>query len=362
MSGLDGVVVADTALSRIDGERGELVIAGYTVEELAAQHGFAAVAALLWTGDPGRGPEVERALGAGRVAAHARLAGLGDALEAPAAMDALRAAVGHLEPPAAEDVAGLARIVAATGVFFAAWSRLRAGEAPLPPDPAAEHGADVVRLLRGAPDAARARALERYWVTVVDHGFNASTFAARVVASTRSDAVSAVVAALGALKGPLHGGAPGPVLDMLDAVGVADPEVARRWVEGELGAGRRIMGMGHRVYRSRDPRATVLEEAARQLGAESPGVRGRLALASCVERAAEEVLAARYPTRPLKANVEFYTATLLEAIGLPREGFTAAFACGRVAGWLAHVLEERRVGRLIRPRARYVGREPVSSA
>ncbi|MCA8920233.1 MAG: citrate synthase/methylcitrate synthase, partial [Planctomycetes bacterium] len=247
-------------------------------------------------------------------------------------------------------------------VFFAAWSRLRAGEAPLPPDPAAEHGADVVRLLRGAPDAARARALERYWVTVVDHGFNASTFAARVVASTRSDAVSAVVAALGALKGPLHGGAPGPVLDMLDAVGVADPEVARRWVEGELGAGRRIMGMGHRVYRSRDPRATVLEEAARQLGAESPGVRGRLALASCVERAAEEVLAARYPTRPLKANVEFYTATLLEAIGLPREGFTAAFACGRVAGWLAHVLEERRVGRLIRPRARYVGREPVSSA
>lgn len=361
MAGLDGVVVADTALSRIDGELGRLVIAGHTVDDLAQRYGYAAVAALLWRGDAGRSPEVEAALGAGRVAAHALLPRLGDALEAPDAMDALRAAMGHLPGPA-EDLAGLAGIAGACGVFFAAWNRLRAGQALLAPDPAAGHAADVVRLLRGSPDLARARALERYWVTVVDHGFNASTFAARVVASTRSDAVSAVVAALGALKGPLHGGAPGPVLDMLDAVGVADPAAARTWVEAELAAGRRIMGMGHRVYRSRDPRARVLELVARQLGNESPGVRERLALAACVEQAGEAVLAERYPGRPLKANVEFYTATLLEAIGLGREAFSAAFACGRVVGWLAHVLEEREVGRLIRPRARYVGPEPVSPA
>ncbi|MEZ6186295.1 MAG: citrate synthase [Planctomycetota bacterium] len=361
MSGLDGVVVADTATSRIDGELGELVIAGWPVERLAATHDLAGVAALLWTGDLSRRDEVARALGAGRVAAHALLPSLGAALEAPDAMDALRAATGHLTPPAAEDPAGLAQVAAAPGVFLAAWLRRRAGEAPLAPDPDADHAADVVRLVRGAPDAARARALDAYWVTVVDHGFNASTFAARVVASTRSDAVSAVVAALGALKGPLHGGAPGPVLDMLDAVGRADPDLARRWVEGELAAGRRVMGMGHRVYRSRDPRARVLEAAARELGAAAPGARERLQLAACVEAAAEAVLAERYPGRPLKANVEFYTATLLEAIGLPREAFSATFACGRVVGWLAHVLEERAVGRLIRPRARYVGPEPATT-
>jgi citrate synthase len=213
-------------------------------------------------------------------------------------------------------------------------------------------------MFRGAPpSSAEAAALDAYLVTVADHGLNASTFAARVVASTGSDAVSAVVAALGALKGPLHGGAPGPVLDMLDAIGAADR--ARPWLEAELAAGRRIMGMGHRIYRVRDPRAFVLERALAGLEAEDGGRAGRggarVRLAREVEAAAEALLGARHAARPIKANVEFYTAVLLEALGLDRAAFSPMFAVGRVAGWVAHVVEQRRTGRLIRPAARYVG-------
>jgi citrate synthase len=191
---------------------------------------------------------------------------------------------------------------------------------------------------------------------------NASTFTARVVASTGSDLWSAVVAAVGALKGPLHGGAPGPVLDMLDAIGA--PDRAAAWLEGELQAGRRIMGMGHRIYRVRDPRALVLERAMERLEAARPNKdarpgEDRLVLARAVEQAAEGVLRRRYPDRPLRANVEFYTAVLLDAVGLPRALFTPTFAVGRVAGWCAHVQEQRQTGRLIRPASRYVGPRPA---
>jgi citrate synthase len=184
---------------------------------------------------------------------------------------------------------------------------------------------------------------------------NASTFAARVVTSTGSDLVSAVVAGIGALKGPLHGGAPGPVLDMLDGVGT--PEKAASWLEGELLAGRRIMGMGHRIYRVRDPRAAVLERAIERL--ETAGIStGRLQLARAVEHAAQDVLRRRHPDRPLHANVEFYTAVLLDTLGLPRGMFTPTFTVGRVAGWCAHSVEQTRTGRLIRPASRYVGAAP----
>ena len=185
---------------------------------------------------------------------------------------------------------------------------------------------------------------------------NASTFTARVVASTASDLISAVVAAVGALKGPLHGGAPGPVLDMLDAIGT--PANAEAWLLGELAAGRRIMGMGHRIYRVRDPRAAVLETAVKPLSNASAGGGRNLALARAVEAAAAKILAERKPDRPLAANVEFYTAVLLDAVGLPREQFSSTFGVGRVAGWCAHVLEQRRVGKLIRPASTYVGPTP----
>jgi citrate synthase len=205
------------------------------------------------------------------------------------------------------------------------------------------------------PDPARAAALDAYLVTVAEHGMCASTFTARVVASTRSDLVSAVVAAVGALKGPLHGGAPGPVLDMLDAIG--EPERAEAWLEGELAARRRIMGLGHRVYRVRDPRAAVLEAAVERL--EAAGVASRyLRLARAVERAAVEVLARRHPERRLETNVEFYTAVILDAVGFDRELFTPTFAAARTVGWLAHAEEQLAEGRIIRPDQRYVGPRP----
>lgn len=202
------------------------------------------------------------------------------------------------------------------------------------------------------PAPASVRGLDAYLCCVVDHGMNASTFTARVVASTGSDTVSAIVAAISALKGPLHGGAPGPVLDMLDAVDTAP--CARAWLETELAAGRRIMGMGHRVYQVRDPRAAALERAATML--EESGVSSeRLPLARAVERAAEQLLAERHPNRHLRANVEFYTAVLLDSLGIPRTLFSPMFAASRVVGWCAHVDEQRSVGRLIRPASVYVG-------
>jgi len=335
-AGLEGVVVAETVLSRVDGEAGRLVLRGQSLEAVAGRSSFEEGLGLMWGCDP-------PALGPARARAWALL-DRSRCLED--GMDELRRAVGGL-PASPPEV-----IAAAVGVAAASWIRRRAGREALPPAPGLGHAADLLRMIRGdeAPPEVVA-GLDTYLVTVVDHGLNASTFTARVVASTGSDDVSAVVAAIGALKGPLHGGAPGPVLDMLDAV--VDAAGAPAWIAGALDAGRRIMGMGHRVYRARDPRAAVLEGAVRRL-AESP----RLALARAVEREAEAQLAARKPDRVIRANVEFYTAVLLEALGLPREAFTPIFAAGRVGGWLAHVAEQRDRGRLIRPRARYVGPEP----
>jgi citrate synthase len=351
-SGLEGVVAAETRLGEVDGERGRLVIAGHDVERLAGQVHFEDVVSLLACGTLDDGA-VQRAIAEGRVLAFARLPGLGDALARADGMDALRAATAHLD----ESFATPARLAGAVAVFAAAWARGRKGLSPVAPDPTLAHAADYLRMIDGeAPSAARAAALDTYLVTVSDHGMNASTFAARVITSTGSDMVSAVVAAIGALKGPLHGGAPGPVLDMLDAIGA--PENAAAWIEGELLAGRRIMGMGHRIYRVRDPRAAVLELATQRL--EQAGIRtGRLDLARGVERAAEGALRAKYPNRPLRANVEFYTAVLLDAVGLDRTAFTPTFAVGRTAGWCAHAVEQRAVGKLIRPDSQYVGPAPA---
>jgi len=364
-NGLEGVVVADTELSDVDGERGRLVIRGHDVEQLALRHDFESACALLWGGTlpaPAAHAALRERLGLARERAFARLGALGDALDGADAMDALRAALAHLR---ADDIAPAelkAELTAAVAVFAAAWSRRRAGAAPIGPDPALGHAADYLRMAGAAgtgtgtgSDAARARALDAYLVAASDHGMNASTFTARVVASTHSDAVSAVVAAIGALKGPLHGGAPGPVLAMLDAIGT--PERAARWIATQLALGERIMGMGHRVYRVRDPRAAVLERAIEQLHA--AGLRSnRLALARAVETVAVASLAERRPERRLAANVEFYTAVILDAVGLPQPLFSATFAVARVAGWLAHIDEQRARGRLIRPASRYVGPQP----
>ncbi|MEM9487666.1 MAG: citrate synthase [Myxococcota bacterium] len=378
--GLDGVVVADTQMSRVDGENGQLIIGGHEVGDLAGQHSFEAVCGLLWTGrmpTEQQRADIARSMAAGRITAYERLPALGDALDNRDSMAALRAAVAHWKPadagaadgePAANtdiasSVALNAELIGAVAVFAAAWWRQTTGQKPLTPDSQLGLAGDYLRMLRGqTPDPADARALDSYLVTVCDHGMNASTFAARVVTSTGSDVVSAVVAAIAALKGPLHGGAPGPVLDMLDAIGHAD--AAESWLDRELAAGRRIMGMGHRVYRVRDPRAAVLERAAETLIDERAHSAHdcHLDLARAVERIAQQRLQARHPERSLRANVEFYTAVLLDALGVDRRMFSPTFAVARTAGWCGHIAEQRQYGRLIRPKARYVGPLPAAAA
>jgi citrate synthase len=338
-SGLEGVVVAETRLSDVQGQAGRLVIAGEDVEALAGRVPFERVVERMTPGlDLGRG--------------RARAWDLLEVVRLGDGMDALRATIARLQTDDAETLVG------ATAVFAAACSRTARGLEPVAPDRSRGHAEDYLRMLGGDATAPLAKALDAYLVTVIDHGMNASTFTARVIASTGSDLVSAITGAIGALKGPLHGGAPGPVLDMLDAIG--SPDRAEGWIRAELAAGRRIMGMGHRIYRVRDPRAAVLEREMQALeGSVGAGhVRGKLALARATEEAAERVLAERHPERALRANVEFYTAVLLDAIGIPRAAFSPTFAVARVCGWCAHVLEQRATGRLIRPASRYVGRMP----
>lgn len=250
--------------------------------------------------------------------------------------------------PDAEETPHHLMAVAAVPVFAAALGRLAAGGKVVPPDSSLRTAEDFLRMLHGrTPSTDHARALEIYLITVADHGLNASTFAARVIASTRAGLFSSVVGALCVLKGPLHGGAPGPVLDMLDEVGGEDRIAG--WIEGEIASGRRLMGFGHRVYKVRDPRADVLRGVVRRLS--SP----RVAFAEKVEAAAIAALERAKPGRNLQTNVEFYTALALEAVGIPRPLFTPVFALGRMAGWTAHVLEQEQTGRLLRPLSRYTG-------
>lgn len=352
-AGLEKVVAAETVMSDVQGAEGRLIIRGVDVEALARDYSYEQTAAHLWAGYfDGMPSDLQPALGAARVAAFARLAPDFARLAALPETEALRAALslapdGH-DLPSAIDLA--ATMALATGAI----ARLKAGQTPLAPEAGASHAADLLRMIRGdRPSEAEARALGAYLVTVCDHGLNASTFVARCVASTRAGLGSAVIAGLSALKGPLHGGAPGPVLDMLDGIGFA--ENAESWIREALERGERLMGFGHRVYRTRDPRADVLKRVVGGL----PASHGRLALAQAIEGRILQRLAAEKPDRKLDTNVEYYTAILLEALGAPRGLFTCLFACGRVTGWIAHAREQLSTGRLVRPASVYVG--PVSA-
>lgn len=352
MSGLDDVIAAETTLSEVDGLNGRLVISGYTLDQLAGTKSYEEVLGLLAGDMLPRGAALKTRLGMARLRAFAEVAWLDDAILALSITEGLRALMARLADGEDADTALL--LAAAPAVFVPALVRRKAGLAAIAPDPALGHAADMLSMLKGKlPSKAEVDALDTYLVTVSDHGLNASTFAARVVASTRAGYTSAVLAALGALKGPLHGGAPGPVLDMLDAVGT--PERAQTWLSGELARGERLMGFGHRIYRVRDPRADALKGALARLGAAGEIDAARLGLAEAVEREALALLHAKKPDRPLETNVEFFTALLLEALGFPREAFTGVFAAGRIGGWLAHAHEQVENGRLIRPQSRYVG-------
>jgi citrate synthase len=257
--------------------------------------------------------------------------------------------LGRDENPEDDAMTAIASFPTIVGAYW----RIRNGEAPVPVRTDLAHAAHYLHQLFGIePSAERTRALETYLNTVCDHGLNASTFAARVIVSTRSDVISAITGAVGALKGPLHGGAPGPALDMVFAIG--SPDRAETVIRAKLDRGERLMGFGHRIYRVRDPRADVLARAAERFYS-SDGDRSLYDLARNVEATALRLLRERKPDRRLDTNVEFYTALLLHGLGLPSELFTPTFAVGRVAGWSAHCLEQLRDGRLIRPQSAYIG-------
>ncbi|MEH6488586.1 citrate synthase/methylcitrate synthase [Hyphomonas oceanitis] len=357
--GLDDVIAAETRLSSVDGARGVLVVKGFSLDRLAGQKRFEDVAHLLFEGLLDDLPDAKAfaaRLGAAREAVYPLAQYIDDALLALPPMDGVRALTARIED--GEDVATALRLLAAPAVLLPAFLRRRRGLAPIAPDAKSGHAADMLHMLTGeVPAPEVAAALDTYLVTVADHGLNASTFAARVVSSTWSGLTSSVLAGLAALKGPLHGGAPGPIIAMLDGIG--KPENAESWIEDALDRGDRLMGFGHRIYKVRDPRADALKAAVKRMSADSSALPGRLKLAEAVERAALKVLHKRKPDRPLDVNVEFYTALLLEALGFPPDAFTAVFATGRTAGWLAHAREQRLTGRLIRPQSVYVGPEPA---
>jgi len=359
VDGLEGVVAAETVLSEVDGEAGRLVIRGRSLDELA-DWTFEEVVGLLWSGFFDDLPlDLTGALGAARSEVFEETASLDAGLLRRTPIEAMRALTARLAD--GDDLATALRLVAAPAVFTAAVLRAQMNSPLVPPDPERSHAADILRMIRGASaSAAEVAALDAYLVTVADHGLNASTFAARVTASTRAGLTSAVLSGVSALKGPLHGGAPGPVIEMLDGVG--DPRNARAWLEGALDRGDRLMGFGHRVYKVRDPRADALKRTARALARASNTPPARLILAEAVETAALEVLRERKPARSLQTNVELYTALLLEALALPPSVFTCVFAMGRVAGWIAHAREQLAGGRLIRPQSRYVGPAPRQAA
>jgi citrate synthase len=355
LSGLDDVIAAETVLSEVDGQAGRLTIRGRSLDELAGTASYEDVVALLWTDLFADRPDAQglgAELGKARVRLFDRTRACDLRLVERAPVDFLLSRLTRI--PDGSDLATALDLVAAPAVLTPAVIRLARGLEPVAPDPARSHAADMLRMLSGeVPETDRVRALDRYLVTASDHGLNASTFTARVIASTHAGLPSAIIGALCALKGPLHGGAPGPVLDMLDLI--AQPERARPWLETALARGERLMGFGHRIYRVRDPRADAVKGALQALVRSRHVDPHRLRLAEAVESAALEALARRKPGRPLETNVEFYTALLLEALGFPRDAFTCVFAASRAAGWVAHAREQVLRGRLIRPQSRYVG-------
>jgi len=353
-TGLEGVVAATTRLSDVDGERGELVIAGFPVAELASNATFEETTWLLWHGDLPTGKQLDdfrRELGAQREIPEATHRLLRDCAKADVdPMDALRIAAGTISLESEDQSA----IVAKFPTIVAAFWRLTKGQTPIAPREDLDHAANFLYMLDGEePNAERVRGLETYLNTVVDHGFNASTFTCRVITSTGSDLVSAVVGAIGALKGPLHGGAPGPALETVFEIG--DAARAEQVLRGKLQSGERLMGFGHRVYKVRDPRADVLGAAAERLYRRA-GDMSLYTLARHVEATAIRLLEEFKPGRRLQTNVEFYTALLLHGIGLDVSLFTPTFAISRVSGWIAHALEQREAARLIRPKSEYSGR------
>ncbi|MER7575694.1 citrate synthase/methylcitrate synthase [Streptomyces sp. NPDC126514] len=365
--GLAGVVVTDTAIGDVRGLEGFYHYRQYSAVELAQTRGFEDVWHLLVHGEL---PDAERAAAfAAETAALRRLpdevravlpaiaeanagaggsgplAGMRTALSLLGAVRGFRPVYDIGADERRRDVLAAA---AAVPTLLTALHRLGEGLEPVEPREDLPYAANYLYMLTGSvPDPVRARAVEQYLISTIDHGFNASTFTARVIASTGADVAACLVGAVGALSGPLHGGAPSRALDTLDAIGT--PERIDPWIRERVLAGDRIMGFGHAVYRTEDPRSRMLRETAQRFGGP------RVDFAVEVERRVESILAELKPGRELHTNVEFYAGVVMELCGLPREMFTPTFAAARVVGWSANVLEQAEDPKIIRPAARYVG-------
>ena len=359
--GLKGLAVADTMLGSVRGQEGFFHYRQYDAAELARTRSLEDVWTLQIQGAlppevpslrPGRLrilpeavvellDECARWVADPTVALRIGMLALGD-----------HEGRGPLLDRSAEQIHGDAmRLAAVVPTILARHYRLRQGLQPVEPDPNIGHAADYFRMVTGVPAVAPAeRAVEQYLVATLDHGFNASTFTSRVVASTGADMAGSLVAAVGALSGPLHGGAPSRSMQMIDEIG--DPSAAAAWTRDRLDAGEKIMGFGHAVYRAEDPRGVVLREAAERIGGDLVG------RAAGIEQEILAVLAQWRPEQRIVTNVEYWAGVVLELVGLPREMFTPTFSVSRSIGWAAHVIEQHGEGKIMRPSARYIGPAP----
>jgi citrate synthase len=346
--GLEGVIAAETVLSHTDAARGMVWVRGHDVPDLVTNYGFEGTIALLWDGFAGEGLSrsgLTEAFGAARVTAFAGLEAWLPGTRGKTLFEGMRQGLASLP-----DTASPADLVGAMTVIVAALLRVRNGMAAIAPDPGLSTAADLLRMWHGTPsDPVMVAALDTYFTVMAESGLSASSFTARIVASTRASLGCVVLGAWSAFTGPIHGGAPGPTLDMLDDAQAA-PDLDA-WLEAKLRAGERLMGFGHRVFRGNDPRTEAMRQALARMGP----MAGRLAFASHVEARVAAAMNRVKPGRTLPPNVEIMAALLLDTVGFPREAFTPVFAAGRCAGWIAHALEQKKTGRMIRPTSKYVG-------
>lgn len=359
VTGLDGVVAADTLLSLVDGENGHLVYRGHWAKDLAVHHDYEEVVYLLFRGKLPNESELKefKAQLAGKREMPAHVRAVIDLLPKDAdMMSVLRTAVSAMGtseyqwPPTEEQALN---VIAVLPTIIAYRHRQLAGAEFLPPRADLDHVANYLYMIHGTvPPASHVRALNAYFVLTAEHGMNASTFSGRAILSTQSDLISAATGAIGAMKGPLHGGAPSEVIAMLNDIGTKDN--AEAWIRAKLERGERLMGFGHRVYKTRDPRAMALREVTEQLTGEDPW----FDFALHVENTAIRLLEEYKPGRRLYTNVEFYAAAVLRTVALPEELFTPTFSASRMAGWTAHLLEQAPVNRIFRPQSNYIGEMP----
>jgi citrate synthase len=361
-AGLKGLVVADTAIGDVRGQEGYFHYREFSAATLAASQSFETVWKLVLDGELVNDIEpFAREVGALRkvpadlwTIARAMAPRVSDPVSGMRSLLPLLASFRPtIDESPDERRADALRVAAAVPTLIAGLHRLAAGLSPIAPDPNLGHVADYLRMITGSmPSADAVRALETYLVATIDHGFNASTFTARVITSTGADVVSAVVGASGALSGPLHGGAPGRALDMIERIG--DPENTEAWLRASLARGEKVMGFGHAVYKTEDPRSVLLQGVAQRLGGDL------VERAAAIEPRILAVLRDHRPGQSIQTNVEYYAAVVMEQIGLPRSLFTPTFTVSRVVGWTAHILEQAANNKIMRPSAHYIGPPPLA--